>query len=386
MRAIQFIIFFGIVIAIHLLVNSYIFSRGLRTFEPGNPLRTSYIIGFWFLALSYIIGRVLERYYLSALSDFFTWTGSFWLAAMLYLFLIVVSIDILRLVNYFFPFFERIVSNSIIHKPWIITVGIAGFVFLLIAFGHINALFPRNHALEIDLKDKVTSRKELRITVVSDIHLGTIVSKNRIRRIVRQINETKPDLILLAGDIVDEDLAPVIRENLGATLSQLQAPLGVYGITGNHEFIGGVEPAVKYLEDHGIRMLRDTMIELFDNVYVAGREDIQGNRFGGKIRKPLKEIIASKKEKSTVIMLDHQPAAINEAVNNKVDLMLSGHTHHGQMWPLSYITKAVYQLSWGHKQFDETHVYVSSGIGSWGPPVRIGNRPEVVTITLNFNK
>jgi predicted MPP superfamily phosphohydrolase len=386
MRSFQFLIFFGIVISIHLLINFYIFSRGLRTFEPGNPLRTTYILGFWFLALSYIVGRVMERYYLSTLSDFFTWTGSFWLAAMLYLFLIVVSIDLLRLVNHYFPFFERILPVSIILKPWIITVIIAGFVFLLIAFGHINALFPRKHAFAIDLENKKTNRKQLKITIVSDIHLGTIVSKNRIRRIVEQINETKPDLILLAGDIVDEDLAPVIRENLGATLTQLNAPLGVYGITGNHEFIGGVEPAVKYLETHGIKMLRDTMVEIIENVYIVGREDIQGNRFGGKTRKPLVEIIASKKEKSTLIMLDHQPAAIDEAVKNEIDLMLSGHTHHGQMWPLSYITKAVYKVSWGHKKFDTTNVYVSSGIGSWGPPVRIGNRPEVVTITLNFNQ
>jgi predicted MPP superfamily phosphohydrolase len=386
MRSVQFLIFFGIVISIHLLVNFYIFSRGLRTFEPGNPLRTTYIIGFWFLALSYIIGRVLERYYLSSLSDFFTWTGSFWLAAMLYLFLIVVSIDILRLANHFFPFFDKILSVSIIQKPWFITIGVGCFVFLLIAFGHINALFPRKHAFTIDLENKVSNQKQLKITVVSDIHLGTIVSKNRIRRIVEQINETNADLILLAGDIVDEDLAPVIRENLGATLTHLYAPLGVYGITGNHEFIGGVEPAVKYLEAHGINMLRDTMIEIVDNVYIVGREDIQGNRFGGKTRKPLEEIIASKKEKSTIIMLDHQPAAINEAVKNEIDLMLSGHTHHGQMWPLSYITKAVYQVSWGHKKFDKTNVYVSSGIGSWGPPVRIGNRPEIVTITLNFNE
>jgi predicted MPP superfamily phosphohydrolase len=386
MRSVQFLIFFGIVISIHLLVNFYIFSRGLRTFEPGNPLRTTYIIGFWFLALSYIIGRVLERYYLSSLSDFFTWTGSFWLAVMLYLFLIVVSIDILRLANHLFPFFDKILSVSIIQKPWFITIGVGCFVFLLIAFGHINALFPRKHAFTIDLENKVSNQKQLKITVVSDIHLGTIVSKNRIRRIVEQINETNADLILLAGDIVDEDLAPVIRENLGATLTHLYAPLGVYGITGNHEFIGGVEPAVKYLEAHGINMLRDTMIEIVDNVYIVGREDIQGNRFGGKTRKPLEEIIASKKEKSTIIMLDHQPAAINEAVKNEIDLMLSGHTHHGQMWPLSYITKAVYQVSWGHKKFDKTNVYVSSGIGSWGPPVRIGNRPEIVTITLNFNE
>jgi len=384
MRSIQFVIFFGIVISLHLLINSYIFFRGLRTFEVGNPIRITYSVSFWFLAISFIVGRVMERSYLGRISDFFTWVGSFWLAAMLYLFLIVALIDVLRVVNHFVPFFDKIIPLTIIDKPWIITVGVASGVFLLIFFGHINTIYPRNHALTIDLSGKSTNRKQLTMTVVSDIHLGTIVGKKRIQRIVNEINKTKPDVILLAGDIVDEDLAPVIRENLGETLTQLKAPLGVYGITGNHEFIGGVEPAVKYLEAHGIKMLRDTMIELIENVYVAGREDIQGNRFVGKNRKTLDEIFNSKNDSSTVILLDHQPAAINEAVQHKVDVMLSGHTHHGQLWPLSYITKAVYQVSWGYQKFDETNVYVSSGIGSWGPPVRIGNRPEVVTVTLNF--
>jgi hypothetical protein len=222
------------------------------------------------------------------------------------------------------------------------------------------------------------------MAVVSDIHLGTIVSKNRIRRIVDQINATHPDVILLAGDIVDEDLAPVISENLGATLTKLKAPLGVIGITGNHEYIGGVEPAVKYLREHGINILRDSVVEIARNIFVVGREDLQSKTFGSKGRKDLREFNPKNNDTITTILLDHQPAAIAEAEDNKADLMLSGHTHHGQIWPLNYITSAVYRLSWGYKQFGDTHAYVSSGIGSWGPPVRIGNRPEVVVITLKF--
>ncbi|NOU46227.1 MAG: metallophosphoesterase [Bacteroidales bacterium] len=385
MRSIQFLVFFSIVISIHLMINFYIFSRGLRSFETGSQLRTIYVVIYWFLALSYIVGRVLERYYLCKISDFFTWTGSFWLAAMLYLFLIVGSIDLIRLINHFVPFIDKVLPAGILQNPRIITYTVAGFVFLLIVAGHINAIFPRTHAFDIDLNDKKAGRSQLKIAVASDIHLGTIIANNRTQRIVNKINESKPDVILLAGDVVDEDLAPVIKRNLGKTLTQLNAPLGVYAITGNHEYIGGVEPAVKYLNEHGIKVLRDTMIELIENVYVAGREDIQGVRFGGKQRKSLKDIIENKNDSSTLILLDHQPAAIDEAIQNQVDLMLSGHTHHGQLWPLSLITKAVYQVSWGLKKFGNTNVYVSSGIGSWGPPVRIGNRPEIVVITLHFN-
>lgn len=384
MRSIQFLVFFSVVITIHLLVNFYIFFRGLRTFDSLSSERSYYIVIYWFLALSYILGRVLERTYPGILSNFFTWTGSFWLAAMLYLFLIVLSIDIVRLADHFVPFLDKILPDIILHKPKIITYTVLSFVFLLIAAGHLNAIFPRTHRLTIELKGKKTDRDELTLAVVSDIHLGTIVSKNRIRRIVNQINATQPDVILLAGDIVDEDLAPVISENLGATLTKLKAPLGVIGITGNHEYIGGVEPAVKYLREHGINILRDSVVEIARNIFVVGREDLQAKAFGSKGRKNLSEFNPKTSDSITTILLDHQPAAIAEAEDNTIDLMLSGHTHHGQIWPLNYITSAVYRLSWGYKQFGNTHAYVSSGIGSWGPPVRIGNRPEVVVITLKF--
>jgi len=108
MRMVQFLIFFGIVLTVYSLVNYYIFSRGLRTLETGNPLRIWYIIGFIFLSASFILGRVLEKVYLSHLSDLFTWAGSFWLAAMLYFFLIVLVVDLVRLADYFVPFLHHV--------------------------------------------------------------------------------------------------------------------------------------------------------------------------------------------------------------------------------------------------------------------------------------
>ncbi|HMM12419.1 MAG TPA: metallophosphoesterase [Bacteroidales bacterium] len=383
MRLIQFIIFFGLVLTLHLLVNYYIFIRGLRTFEQGSLLRQLYTLGFWTLAASFFVGRALERVYLSHLSDLFTWAGSFWLAAMLYLFLAVFVIDLLRLLNLAVPVLAWTKNTFIQTHPHYLTIGIALGVFLLVLGGHINAIFPRVNRVSIAHNTRPDA-DTLRIVLATDIHLGTIVGPNRVRRMVNRINAQQPDLVLLAGDIVDEDLAPVIRQNLGQILGSIDAPLGVIGSTGNHEYIGGADEATAYLTQHNIIMLRDTAMAINDKLWVIGRNDIESNRFVGELRKPLSEIVQQIPEGAFTIVLDHQPRAYNEAMQNGVNLILSGHTHHGQLWPLNYITSAMFPLSWGYKQFGDMHAYVSSGVGSWGPPVRIGNVPEIVVIELKY--
>ncbi len=382
MRNLQFIFFFGIVFSLHFLINLYIFTKGLRSFESGSQLRLCYSIGFWTLALSYFAGRLLEKLYLSYLSDLLTWIGSFWLAAMLYLFLIVLFIDVLRLINHFVPFFHHL--GIFTQKPYLLTIGIAVFVFLLLLGGHINSIYPRVRTIELQKQITDANPKEIKIVLATDIHLGTIISTKRVRRIVELINKQQADLVLFAGDIVDEDLAPVIRQDLGAILAEIKPALGVYGITGNHEYIGGADAAVEYLSEHGIIMLQDEMLQITDQIVVAGRNDLSSNRFNAEKRKPLTEILANVSNNQFVIVMDHQPSKIFEAVDAGADLVLSGHTHHGQLWPLNYITQAMFPISWGLKRFENTTAYVSSGVGSWGPPVRIGNKPEIVLFTLKF--
>ncbi len=380
----QFVIFFSIVLLVYGSVNAYIFYRGLSTMPADSLLRFWYIVAFWTLAGSFVLGRILEKVYLSHVSDLFTWAGSFWLAAMLYLFLAVVLFDLIRLVNHVIPFLHYFSQSRIFQEPIWITVSVATAVFLIVLGGHINALHPRIKELTINTGVRSEERKSLKLAVATDVHLGTIISTKRLTKMVNLINSQKPDVILFAGDIVDEDLAPVISQNLGSLLTKLEAPLGVFGTTGNHEYIGGAAAAVEYLSKHGINMLGDSMIQLTPEVTLAAREDIERNRFAGKNRKSLHEVVKNKPDETFLVLLDHQPRAIPEAVEANTGLLLCGHTHHGQLWPLNYITQAAFPVSWGYKKFENTHVYVSSGIGSWGPPVRIGNRPEVVVITLTF--
>jgi hypothetical protein len=207
-----------------------------------------------------------------------------------------------------------------------------------------------------------------------------------MEKLVSLIDAQQPDIILLAGDIVDEDLAPVIRQNLGKCLENLSAPMGVFGITGNHEYIGGAKQAIKYLEEHGITMLRDSVANIAGSFYVAGREDRDKNRFSGKKRLKVAELLENIDHSLPIILLDHQPFDLEKAADAGIDLQLSGHTHHGQLWPLNFITKAIYEVSMGYKQKGNAHFYVSPGYGGWGPPVRTGNRPEIVMIKLKFKE
>jgi len=384
MKLSYFLIFFSIVLTIYGLVNYYIFVRGFQAIPADSALRSAYIFLFLFVAASFIAGRFLERAYLSWFSDVLVWVGSFWLGAMLYFFLLILFLDIIRLANHFFPLYPKFILANYAKTKEIIAFISIGVVSLIIVIGHINALAPRIRALDLDIPKSANGRKTLNIVSASDLHLGTIVGRRRLDAIADKILSLKPDIVIFPGDILDEDLAPVIRENIGESLKRIKAPLGVYAITGNHEYIGGVEAAAKYLTEHDIVMLRDSVVKIDDSFYLIGREDRSIASFARKGRKPLEELLASVDRNLPIILLDHQPFQLEQASSEGIDLQISGHTHNGQLWPLNYITDAIYEVSWGYKKKDNTHIYVSSGVGTWGPPVRIGNTPEIVNIRINF--
>lgn len=326
----------------------------------------------------------MERFWISPVSNFFTFVGSFWLALMVYFLMAVIVIDLVRLVIYFLPSRPDFLANNYEDIKKYLFIAVTGIVAIVVLAGHINALNPRVTRLDMKINKKAGSMKTLHIAAASDIHLGTLVGPRRTANLVQMLNDCNADVILLAGDIVDEDLAPVIHNDLGRSLLKLKAPLGVYAITGNHEYIGGAEAAVKYLGEHGIKMLRDTAIKINESFYLAGRNDRDSKRFSSKERKSLEDVLQGVDRTLPVIMMDHQPFNFQQVVDAGVDFQLSGHTHHGQLWPFNYITKAIYEVSWGYKQKDKSHFYVSSGYGGWGPPVRSGNRPEIVDIYITF--
>ena len=147
---------------------------------------------------------------------------------------------------------------------------------------------------------------------------------------------------------------------------------------------GGVEKAVSYLCDHNITVLRDRFIKIGNAFYLAGREDKSVERFNGHARRALSEILTGIDPSLPLIVMDHQPMDVAEAVNAGADIQVSGHTHNGQLWPFNFITDAIFTVSSGYEKINTSHIYVSSGFGTWGPPVRTNSRSEIVNIRITF--
>jgi uncharacterized protein len=384
MRPAYFIVFLTVFLAVYGLVNFYIFIRGWQSIPPGSTLRNSYAIVFALLSLSFFAGRILERGYPSAASDLAVWAGSFWIAAMLYFFIIALLFDVLRLANRVAPVFPRVIIQNYDTAKYVASAAAICVVAVLLIAGHVNSLVPRVVRLDLKTAKHSPGERQVNIVAASDIHLGTIVGRHRLDRLIDRINSLEPDLVLLPGDVVDEDLIPVIRQNLGESLRNFRSRFGVFAVTGNHEYIGGVERACEYLSEHSVDVLRDRSVKVADSFYLVGREDRSCLQFTGRKRQPLEELLAGIDRRLPVLLMDHQPFDLGEAAQQNVDLQLSGHTHRGQLWPVNFIIRAIFEVGWGYRKKGGTHYYVSSGFGTWGPPVRIGHRPEIVQIRLSF--
>jgi predicted MPP superfamily phosphohydrolase len=263
-------------------------------------------------------------------------------------------------------------------------LGVIAIVSLIVIGGHINALWINVKQIPLTIHKKVTGSPEVKILMASDIHLGALIGERREKRFLEIIREQKPDLVLLCGDLVDGEIAPVLRKNLGKHIQEISTPLGVYAILGNHEYIGGIDKTLPYLKSINIHMLIDEAVTLPNGIQLVGRNDISSNR-GGNQTRPLSELCSGLDSTKPVIVMNHQPYNLQEAVDNKVDLHVSGHTHNGQLWPFNFLIRNIFELSWGYLKKGETNFYVSSGFGTWGPTVRVGNRPEVVVFKLKFD-
>jgi len=377
--------FLIIIISGYILINSYLFVRGWQILPSETSFRLVYAILFWPVVLSYLGSRVFENILPFSLADVMTWIGSFWIAAFIYLFLAVLVLDALRAVNHFLPFFPSFVTENYARAKYVTAGVVLGAVALTLIVGFINARTPRVTELEIPINKQAGELKSLNIVMAADIHAGTIVGHSWLKQIVDKINAQSPDIVLLPGDIIDNNIALLVQKNTGEELRRIQARYGVFAALGNHEYICcGSEAAVRYLTEHSITVLRDQSIKIDDSFFLVGRDDYAMSRWTGEKRKTLEALMDGIDRRFPIILMDHQPYNLHEAAENRVDLQLSGHTHHGQLWPVNYITKAMYELAWGYKRIGDTHYYVTNGAAVWAPSVRIGNRPEIVFIRLNF--
>lgn len=329
-----------------------------------------YWLAIAIFSYAYILGRMVK--WLSSLSIL----GSIWFGFIQYgLLLFPVANFAVWLLG----------LSGVENEIAIVWVGIVTATLLtgIFAFGLYNAYSPviRKHEVSIPKKNKV---EKLHIAVASDMHFGKLSGVAHAKRLVKTIEHIKPDIILLPGDIIDDEPEYFQKKNMGAIMKQLHAPLGIYGVLGNHEYYGREIPEfLKEMKKVDIRILMDEVIKVGDSFYLLGRKDKTDSR-----RKSFKQLIKEVELDSSIplIAMDHQPAELKEAQESGVDLIVSGHTHRGQMAPNHLITSRLFELDWGYLKKGQLHAFVSSGFGFWGPPLRIGSRSEVMQIIIKFEE
>jgi hypothetical protein len=234
-----------------------------------------------------------------------------------------------------------------------------------------------NHKVRVplELKSEKPLPQAYRIVMASDLHLGYHNGRRELARWVDMMNRERPDLILIAGDLIDISIRPLLEEDMAAELRRLEAP--VYACLGNHEYYASEPRAQQFYEDAGIRLLRDETVVVDSALVVIGRDDRTNPKRRG-LQSLMKEVDRTK----YTILLDHQPHILAEAERAGIDLQLSGHTHRGQVWPISWITDRMYECSWGLHRRGKTNYYVSSGLGIWGGRFRIGTQSEYLVVSI----
>lgn len=358
----SFTIIISVIISIIIygLICYYIGRNGWAWLKSTNlaKFKKSYISLIVFLSLSIFIGIMLPF-------NIFQWISGYWMGILSYSLLILPIANLL----YFF-----------LKKKYVFSIGIGVitvFIFIFL-YGTYNAWIPtiRHYTIEINKKSEM---KDLKILMASDIHLGQLVGRKHLERLVNLVNDEKPDIVLLPGDIINDNIEPYLKENMGEVLGKLEAPLGVHAVLGNHDYYGDDKDEIMAEMDKlGIGVLMDEYIKIHD-FYLVGRKEHTDNS-----RITLNAYLNKLDKQNPIIMMDHQPKDLKEAREFGVDLLLSGHTHQGQIWPASFLTNFIYENDYGYLKKGELHSIVSSGFGLWGPPLRIGTQSEVMIIQVKF--
>jgi len=378
-------LFFIVFFALYTLINSYVFIRGWQALSYLPFLKPFFVLAFLVFSFSYIFVKIFAEKLPAYIHDPLLWIGSFWFAFLLYFVLFLFLIDLTRLGDNFFHLLSASLRDPSPLTKLYTGIIVCSTVLLIVVAGFINRSNFKIKTLELNLPKKESILKELNVVMFSDLHLSPINNEKFLANIIDRVNSLNPDIVLLPGDIVDDKAAILRRNGIGGSFRKLNPKYGVIACTGNHEFINNADSAVKFMEEFRIKVLRDSALNIDNAFYVIGREDRSGNNFSGKRRKVLSDLLTTESKNLPRILLDHTPVQLNDAVKNNIDLQLSGHTHNGQMFPLNFITKMVYDISWGYLKKELTQFYVSSGVGTWGPPVKLASDAEIVNIKIKFN-
>ena len=370
--------FFLIILVAYILGHIYLSIRGMQALAAFPLLRWLWPVLLVLLTASFFLGMFLGRNGDGTLALWSYHVGTAWLVPFLYLVLFAIFTDLLRVSNLIYPWFPAVVKGyPFFRTAW----ALSGLLLVgaICGWGYYAFKNPSVTPLELELPAHPGAPETFIIALVSDIHLGRSVDPKTLSRYVERIAQLRPDLILMGGDMIDHGVEALEGKNMDAILKRLAPTYGVYGVPGNHEYYGGINACSEWLEQAGVRLLRDEVVQIAGLFTVVGRDDRSARR-----RKPLAELLKGVDRTLPVLLLDHQPYHLAEAEAEKLLFQFSGHTHYGQVWPASLITRSIYELAYGYQKRSETHFYVSSGLALWGPPYRIGTRSEIVLLTLRF--
>jgi predicted MPP superfamily phosphohydrolase len=377
----RFIITITLTLILYSSINYYI---GWHVTEWLRVIGIAYIPAlFWSLfgiiAYGYIGGRIPLPSMIKPLGRLLKVVGSYYIFIMEMGFLLFLVGDLVGL-------FVRLAGSYT--DDYTIYAGstILAILLILLLIGSRNAWSPivRRYELIID-KPAGGAHKEWTVAVASDLHLGNVVGRRHLRRLVDRVNAMDPDLILLPGDVIDDTIEPFIRNKMSELLGELRAKHGIYAVLGNHEYYGGhIDPYLIEMNKIGIRVLRDETVEIAGSLYVAGRKDKTAESADPSNRLAVGELLSPLNLNKAVILMDHQPTKFSAAADAGADIMLSGHTHRGQFAPNHLFTRRIFELDWGYMRKGLMHVVVSSGFGTWGPPIRIGSRSEIIQLKIRL--
>jgi predicted MPP superfamily phosphohydrolase len=348
----------------------------IRCFSPN----TKNVV-FW-LVFAFVCCAPLLVNFLPLKLNFLRVAGSYWTAVFMYLSMLLVLSDFTRLVLY--------LAGKRAANIKMYTIGAALILcVIMLVYGslHARSIKTRNYSLSLNGEGS-----GIRVTLVSDMHIGAAVGKAHVGRIVEAVNRTEPDMVCIAGDVFDGNLDVIDDlEGVIAQLKLLKAPLGVYACLGNHDvdrqsFSGGsIQRIAEILKRADIVLLHDEVVQLREDLFAAGRRDARPIGMNAE-RKNAQELLSG--IGGTIIMLDHQPVQFAQNEQAGVDLLLCGHTHKGQIFPANIMTLFIYKragaVHYGYWKGRTMQAVVTSGAGFWGPPVRIGTNSEIAVIDIKF--
>ncbi len=267
----------------------------------------------------------------------------------------------------------HIVPPSFMHHSAKGTITISVILIGVFTYGYFHYLDKTRQPLEMHTTKMLD--KPMKIVMLSDLHLGYHNQAVEFNRWIDMVNAENPDLVLIGGDIIDGHMRPLVEQHMAQAFHRIKAP--IVACLGNHEYLTGINESIKFYREAGITLLVDSAVTV-NGINIIGRDD----RTNAK-RRPLKQLMQDVDKSKYTILLDHQPYALEQAERNGIDFQFSGHTHRGQVWPLSWIVDLMYEDSCGPLQKGNTQYYVSSGMGIWGAKFRIGTHSEYVVAQLH---